>query len=109
MRNSPRFLSNSGFSLEDLILGACAQDPLPIPAVPTVLAVLRFSVAHAPAPDPLFSHIRSADSIPADFLDMSEEIPAGRFGSAEEIADAVLFLVKNEYCNGTILSVNGGM
>lgn len=40
---------------------------------------------------------------------LCEEIPAGRFGSAEEIADAVLFLVKNEYCNGTILSVNGGM
>ena len=79
MVNSPRFLSNSGFSLEDLILGACAEDPPEIPAVPMVL---RFSVAHAPAPDPLFSHIRSADSIPADFLDKNEEITAGMGVSA---------------------------
>lgn len=36
------------------------------------------------------------------------EIPLGRYASPEEIAAAVLFLIQNEYCNGTILSVNGG-
>lgn len=39
---------------------------------------------------------------------LSEEIPAGRFGSAEEVARAVLFLAENEYVTGQILGVNGG-
>ena len=36
------------------------------------------------------------------------KLPVGRVGRAEEIADAVLFLMKNEYVNGTILTVDGG-
>lgn len=39
---------------------------------------------------------------------LTEEIPLGRFGTPEEVASAVLFLAENEYCNGTILSINGG-
>nr|MDO8111623.1 glucose 1-dehydrogenase [Candidatus Sigynarchaeota archaeon] len=35
--------------------------------------------------------------------------PLGRFGKPEEIAEGVLFLVTNEFCTGTILSVDGGM
>jgi len=37
-----------------------------------------------------------------------EEIPLGRFGSPEEVADAVCFLVQNRYITGQILGVNGG-
>lgn len=37
-----------------------------------------------------------------------DEIPLGRLARPEEIADAVLFLVENEYITGTVLSVNGG-
>lgn len=37
-----------------------------------------------------------------------EEIPVGRMGSGEEIADAVWFLVENEYVTGIDLPVNGG-
>ena len=36
------------------------------------------------------------------------KLPVGRVGRAEEIADAVLFLMKNAYVNGTILTVDGG-
>lgn len=36
------------------------------------------------------------------------KLPVGRVGRAEEIADAVLFLMKNEYVNGTTLTVDGG-
>lgn len=39
---------------------------------------------------------------------LKEEIPLGRYAKAEEIASAVVFLVENEYANGTILSLNGG-
>ncbi len=35
--------------------------------------------------------------------------PLGRFGRPEEIAEGILFLVTNEFCTGTILSVDGGM
>jgi NAD(P)-dependent dehydrogenase (short-subunit alcohol dehydrogenase family) len=35
--------------------------------------------------------------------------PLGRFGTPEEIAEGILFLVTNEFCTGTILAVDGGM
>ncbi|MGH9811486.1 MAG: SDR family oxidoreductase, partial [Terriglobia bacterium] len=39
------------------------------------------------------------------------QIPLGRFGSAEEVASAVLFLASPEagYITGQTLHVNGGM
>ncbi len=36
-------------------------------------------------------------------------IPAGRFGTPEEVADAAMFLVRNAYCNGTALVLDGGL
>lgn len=36
------------------------------------------------------------------------KLPVGRVGRAEEIADAVLFLMRNGYVNGTCLTVDGG-
>lgn len=35
-------------------------------------------------------------------------IPAGRLGRIEEVAEAVLFLLKNDYVNGQVLAVDGG-
>lgn len=40
---------------------------------------------------------------------LAEEIPLGRFGSAEEVARAVLFLAEEKYITGQVLAVNGGM
>ncbi|KAK7204499.1 hypothetical protein BZA70DRAFT_239819 [Myxozyma melibiosi] len=37
-----------------------------------------------------------------------ERIPAGRTGSVEEVSDAAMFLIKNTYCNGAILTLDGG-
>jgi len=39
---------------------------------------------------------------------LEEEIPLSRFGSAEEVASAVMFFLKNSYVTGETLSVNGG-
>lgn len=41
-------------------------------------------------------------------LALQEEIPAGRMGTCEEVAKAVLFLEENEYVNGIDVPVNGG-
>lgn len=40
---------------------------------------------------------------------LTAEIPLGRYGSAAEVADAIMFLVKNEYANNTVLNLDGGL
>ena len=39
---------------------------------------------------------------------LKEEIPLGRFGTSEEVARAVLFLLDNRYVTGQVLGINGG-
>lgn len=43
--------------------------------------------------------------------DLENEIPAGRFGTTEEVAKLALYLASNDsnYINGQILSIDGGM
>ncbi|MDO4280916.1 MAG: 3-oxoacyl-[acyl-carrier-protein] reductase [Peptococcaceae bacterium] len=38
-----------------------------------------------------------------------DQIPLGRAGSADEVADAILFLATASYITGTVLNVDGGM
>lgn len=40
---------------------------------------------------------------------LRQEIPLNRYGLPEEVADAVLFLLKNEYANNTVLNLDGGL
>lgn len=42
-------------------------------------------------------------------LDKDHEVPAGRAGSDEEMAQACLFLAKNRYVNGEVVAVDGGV
>ena len=35
--------------------------------------------------------------------------PMGRFGTPEEIADGIYYLINADFCTGTVLSVDGGM
>ena len=47
---------------------------------------------------------------PEEKADFSEEIPLGRFGRPEEVADLALYLARdNSYMTGQILSLDGGM
>ena len=47
------------------------------------------------------------DEIKQDIL---ARVPQGRMGTAEEVADVVLFLAtRGSYVNGSVIHVNGGM
>ena len=39
---------------------------------------------------------------------MAGSVPLGRFGTADEVADAVLFLMRNTYVNAETLTIDGG-
>lgn len=41
--------------------------------------------------------------------ELGEEVPIGRLGTAEEVADAIYFLSQNKYITSQILGVNGGI
>jgi len=41
--------------------------------------------------------------------ELEKKIPLGRFGTAEEIADAAFFLAANEYANNCVLNLDGGL
>lgn len=45
----------------------------------------------------------------AIFDRVAQNLPAGRVGTAQDIANAVLFLVTTSYVTGTVLSVDGGL
>lgn len=45
----------------------------------------------------------------AIFKRVADGLPAGRVGQAEDIADAILFLVTSSFVTGTVLQVDGGL
>lgn len=47
--------------------------------------------------------------IPAETIQEKGYVPAGRPGSDEEMAQAVIFLCKNMYVNGEVIAVDGGV
>jgi 3-oxoacyl-[acyl-carrier protein] reductase len=48
------------------------------------------------------------DMIP-DEESRRKQIPLGRLGRADEVAEAVIFLAGNEYATGQVIALNGGM
>lgn len=49
-------------------------------------------------------------SMPEDVLDrMLAMIPAGRPGRPEEVADAAAFIIGNDYVNGRVIELDGGL
>lgn len=50
------------------------------------------------------THIKDLDK-----KNLIQSIPLKRFGKPEEVADAAVFLAKNEYANNCILNLDGGL
>ena len=44
-----------------------------------------------------------------DKEELEYEVPLGRLGTPDEVAEAVLFLAENSYITSQILGVNGGI
>ena len=44
-----------------------------------------------------------------DKAELTDEVPLGRLGTPNEVAEAVFFFAENEYVTGQILGVNGGI
>ncbi|MDJ0762572.1 MAG: SDR family oxidoreductase [Myxococcota bacterium] len=71
---------------------------------------------NAVSPGPIETPIWGKMGVPAEQMDemgqnILTQVPLGRFGKPEEVADAVLFLSSNEagYITGSELAVDGGM
>lgn len=47
--------------------------------------------------------------IPKSKIDEKGHVPMGRAGSDEEMAQGVLFLMKNKYVNGEVIAIDGGV
>ena len=61
---------------------------------------------------PGFISTAMTDKIPEQYRnDIAAKIPAGRFGTPEDVAAAAVFLASDEasYITGQVISVNGGM
>jgi hypothetical protein len=54
-------------------------------------------------------HIAGTKAWPKEDASRLPEIPLGRFGTPEDVAGAVKFLVTNQWITGTVLTLDGGM
>ncbi|GAB7341421.1 hypothetical protein MBLNU457_7669t1 [Dothideomycetes sp. NU457] len=53
--------------------------------------------------------IQETGMLPAGGEELAKKIPVGRFGMPEEVAQTVLWMVKNAYVTNKIIAVDGGM
>ncbi|MEO0751319.1 MAG: SDR family oxidoreductase, partial [Pseudomonadota bacterium] len=59
---------------------------------------------------PGFCETRMVSAMPSDIQDrITATIPARRFGRPDEIAYAARFILEDDYFNGRILEVDGGL
>ncbi|WP_420841564.1 SDR family oxidoreductase [Halomonas urmiana] len=59
---------------------------------------------------PGFCRTAMAEAMPDKVLDkLRAQIPAGRLGDPEEVAHAAQFIFENDYFNGRILELDGGL
>ena len=99
---------NMGYSRVEQ-LGAY-RNIVPYAAAKTGLLILTRSVAATVASDGITVNMVSPGLIEGGVLPKDQNIPAGRLGTFDDVASAVLFLVsdKSSYITGTNLIVSGG-
>jgi acetoacetyl-CoA reductase/3-oxoacyl-[acyl-carrier protein] reductase len=57
-----------------------------------------------------YYNVGMIDEVPPDYLTkIKGNIPSGELGKPENVLQAVLFLVENDYVNGTAIDINGGL
>jgi NAD(P)-dependent dehydrogenase (short-subunit alcohol dehydrogenase family) len=72
------------------------------------LAPIRVNTIQPGLIDTPFLDTLGDDRRKAIVADYSARLPVGRVGRAEDVADAVLFLMKNGFVTGITLTVDGG-
>lgn len=99
---------NLGFSrVEQLV---AFRKIVPYAAAKTGLLILTRSVAASVASDGITVNMVSPGLIEGGIMPQNQHIPAGRLGTFDDVANAVLFLVSESarYITGTNLIVSGG-
>ncbi len=71
---------------------------------PRRVNVLSAGLVDTPAYDGM-----QADQRDAMFRDAAEQLPVGRVGTPSDIAEALLFLIRDSFVTGTVLDVDGGV
>jgi pteridine reductase len=90
------------------------KDYVPYSASKAALANLTAGLALALAPDVRVNAIAPGTVLPPSDYDaeklarIRERIPLQRFGAAEDVARAVVFLAENDYVTGQTITVDGG-
>jgi NAD(P)-dependent dehydrogenase (short-subunit alcohol dehydrogenase family) len=57
---------------------------------------------------PIWGRIMNTERKAETFAAMADRLPVGRIGHAEDIAEAVIYLMNSRYSTGTILKIDGG-
>jgi NAD(P)-dependent dehydrogenase (short-subunit alcohol dehydrogenase family) len=73
------------------------------------LAPVRVNAVSPGAIDTDWWSFLPADQREQQFAAMAQRIPLGRAGRAEEVADAIAYLVRASYVTGAVLPVDGGL
>jgi len=70
--------------------------------------LLKYNITvNAIAPGPIETEMIA--NLPQDVkMKILKRVPMGRFGKPEEVAEAVLFLIKCDFVTGEVIDVNGG-
>lgn len=65
---------------------------------------------NALAPGPIYTEMLAEELDNEELCSLSREIPAGRLGTTEDVAQACLYLLSDQaaYVNGQIISIDGG-
>ncbi len=70
--------------------------------------LLKYNITvNAIAPGPIETELIT--NLPEELKNrIKKRVPMGRFGKPEEVAEAVIFLIKCDYVTGEVIDVNGG-